>query len=445
MKTWNSSPHPISDIRDWHRSGRLEIRPAFQRKEVWSLAAKVMLIDTILRSIPMPKVFVSSVIKDMQVHRTVIDGQQRISSILSFLENEFALAEPYSGEFIGRTFSQLPGEVQAAVLQYRIDFNEAMEFTDEELRETYLRLNKYAVALTKQELRRADFPGRFLTLSEQLASLDYLEECRIFTVANRRRLADVEFVSEILAGLISGPQDKKESLDDFYLKYASWEGAGEAAVHERFMAAMSDLKQIFPPEFHLASTRYKQKADFYSLVLAVDELRSLGGSLEGVPLADLQGDLRILDQVIEPESETRDCRSYAIRCVSQANTIGSRRWRQGFLRSILAGTYLRAKPVGDAAILFARLFEDWDKDSNSMFGCPPPNWVCPVCDREVESGREKFYVGWRSNSKVFQLDNALHIHVDCIQKEDFVLISAENTQNEPAFLTPLGDVKGSLL
>ncbi len=445
MKTWNSSPHPISDIRDWHSSGRLEIRPAFQRKEVWSTAARVMLIDTILRSIPMPKVFVSSVIKDMQVHRTVIDGQQRISSILAFLKDEFSLAEPYSGEYSGRTFSQLPPEVQASVLQYRIDFNEAMEFTDEELRETYLRLNKYAVALTKQELRRADFPGRFLALSEQLASLDYLEECKIFTVANRRRLADVEFISEVLAGLIAGPQDKKDSLDDFYLKFASWEKAAEEAIHNRFTVAIGDLVQIFPSEFHLSTTRYKQKADFYSLVLAIDELRRLGGTLEGVPLSDLRGDLRCLDQVIEPEADARDCRAYAIRCVSQANSIASRRWRQGFLRSILAGTYLRAKPVGDAAILFSRLFEDWDKDHDSMYGCPPPNWGCPVCGADIESGRDKYLIGWHSDAKIFQLENAMHIHADCVEKGSFILLVSEDTQKEPEFLEPLGASKGSLL
>ena len=82
MKSWNSSPHPISDIRDWKQLERLEIKPDFQRLEVWSDAAKVMLMDTILRGIPMPKIFVSSVIKNDQVHRTVIDGQQRISAIL---------------------------------------------------------------------------------------------------------------------------------------------------------------------------------------------------------------------------------------------------------------------------------------------------------------------------------------------------------------------------
>ena len=99
MKSWNSSPHPISDIRDWKKDGRLEIKPDFQRQYVWSDAAKVMLMDTILRVIPMPKIFVSSTIKDGQTYRTVIDGQQRITTILAFLEDKFSLNPPYSGEF----------------------------------------------------------------------------------------------------------------------------------------------------------------------------------------------------------------------------------------------------------------------------------------------------------------------------------------------------------
>ena len=62
MKSWSSSPHLFSDIRDGKQLERLEIKPDFQRLEVWSDAAKVMLMDTFLRGILMPKIFVSSVI-----------------------------------------------------------------------------------------------------------------------------------------------------------------------------------------------------------------------------------------------------------------------------------------------------------------------------------------------------------------------------------------------
>lgn len=64
MLQWQSYSHPISDIRDWNKNNRLELRPDFQRNEVWSRAAQVMLIDTILRGIPIPKIYIKAVIDD---------------------------------------------------------------------------------------------------------------------------------------------------------------------------------------------------------------------------------------------------------------------------------------------------------------------------------------------------------------------------------------------
>lgn len=427
MKKWNSSPHPISDIRDWQRSGRLEIRPDYQRHEVWSDAAKIMLMDTILRAIPMPKAFVSSAIRDGQVYRTVIDGQQRISSILAFLEDKFSLETPYSGEHKGSFFSQLPEDVRNEFLQYRIDFNEAIGFSDDELRETYSRLNKYAVPLTKQELRRADYPGAFLEMAEELAAHDFLEAARIFSVANRRRFADVEFVSELLAGLISGPQEKRESLDTFYLNYSAWEANDADQVKCRFLACLGDLEVLFPHDRPIGSTRFKQKSDFYSLLLAIDELRSDGGSLDGVDVEQLRMDLRMLDFLIEPESAAPDCRDYAIKCVSQANTYGSRRWRMDFLKAILGGTYLRQPPSGDGAILYYRL----STGNHGPFGPPTVN-QCGVCNEEVARGGA-LQIGWTRDSDVFQIHKSSYIHSECVDLSKWHVISAPASDDSLTF------------
>ena len=214
---WNSSAHPISDIRDWNNSNRLEIRPDFQRQEVWSSAANILLMDTILQNIPMPKIFFKAVIRESDTYRIVIDGQQRIKAILSFLKDNFELAQPYSGEYIGKKFSELPIDIQEEFLSYKIDINEIRNASEEIVREIYSRVNKYNIALNKQELRRADYPGDFLKLSEKLSQIDFFEEAKIFSIANRKRMGDVEYISELLAILIAGPQDKKKSLDTFYL------------------------------------------------------------------------------------------------------------------------------------------------------------------------------------------------------------------------------------
>jgi len=427
MKKWNSSPHPISDIRDWQRTGRLEIRPDFQRHEVWSDAAKVMLMDTILRAIPMPKAFVSSAIREGQVYRIVIDGQQRISSILAFLDDKFSLEIPYGGEHKGLIYSQLPEDVRNDFLQYSIDFNEAIGFSDDELRETYSRLNKYAVPLTKQELRRADYPGAFLELAEDLAAHDFLDAGRVFSIANRRRFADVEFVSELLAGLIAGPQEKRETLDFYYLKYTVWEQNEVKKIETRFLACLSDLAILFSPDRPISSTRFKQKADFYSLLLAIDELRAEGGCLDGVDAEALKMDLRMLNFLIEPESAAPDCRDYAIKCVSQANTHGSRRWRMEFLKVILGGTYFRHPPTGDGAILFYRLATG----NHGPFGEPTVN-LCGVCNEEV-SGEEALEIGWKRDSEVFQVHQASRLHAGCLNPEQWHLIAAPSSDASLTF------------
>lgn len=291
MVRWNSSPHPISDIRDWSEAGRLELRPDFQRREVWSSTAKIMLMDTIIRDVPMPKIFLANTIHDGKTYRVVIDGQQRITAILDFLRDELKLDAPYTGLDKGKTFSQLDQNVQDQILSYRIDFNEAINPTEEEVREVYARVNKYTVPLTKQELRRADYPGDFLQISEELAVDSFFDEVGIFSAANRRRYADVEYVSELLAAMIGGIQDKKSSLDDFYVEYSNWDAKHKDDTVSRVNKIFKEIDLIFGDSFPISKTRFKQKADFYTLFLAIDSFVQNGLSVLGQDLEYLRSDL----------------------------------------------------------------------------------------------------------------------------------------------------------
>lgn len=76
--------------------------------------------------------------------------------------------------------------------------------------------------MNKQELRRADFPGTFLSVSEDLAILENFDRIGVFSAPTRRRYGDVEYVSELLAAMIGGIQDKKTTLDEFYIEYTEW-------------------------------------------------------------------------------------------------------------------------------------------------------------------------------------------------------------------------------
>lgn len=410
MVNWNSSPHPISDIRDWSESGRLELRPDFQRRAVWSAAARTMLMDTILRGIPMPKIFLATTIRDESTYRMVIDGQQRISAILDFLRDRFSLDDPFKGPEKGKRFSDFSSELKNKFLSYKIDFNEALNASDQEIREVYSRVNKYTFALTKQELRKADFPGEFLDLSEELSVIPFFDVAGVFTATNRRRYADVEYLSELLAAILEGIQDKKATLDEFYIKYSKWSKKKKKGTKDNFKITISEIQTLFDKGLDISKTRFRQKADFYTLFLALFEFSTKTGKEER-DLQNLREDLKLLDYYIRPESSLEICREYAIKCVSQANSASSRRWRHRFIRAVLSGTYGQGELDPYCGVLYYQVMEHDDAGGY----CPSPVFECDGCQGEISGDFTDCVISWLAAEKTFQISNAGWAHRTCAE------------------------------
>lgn len=413
----NFSRHTVADVRDWQKLGRLEIQPDFQRRAVWPEAAKIMLIDSILNKYPLPKIFVGAYIKEGSTRRVVVDGQQRITAILEFLNGEFPLGRPYSGDFKGARFNDLPEDVQSDFLSYNLDFNEFTNWTDEQIREVYNRVNKYSFSLTKQELRRADFPGDFLSVSEELSVMDFFEEAKIFTPANRRRLADVEYTSELVAILVSGVQDKKDSLDRHYLDFQLW--PDRLAFEKRFTAVIEHVQTIFcVDDFPISKTRFRQKADFYSLFAAISALHDLGRKIDHSKIPQIQKELRDLNSLIEPGAPSL-YGEYAVRCVSDANSIGSRQWRSNFLKNFLLPVYYPTPEEEEEVAKFLFQFIGVFNDGT----CPPFEDVCPVCGKEVQEYSKGVVWVMRRNSLFLEL--ALIAHAKCVEGNSDYVISTK--------------------
>ena len=334
---WESYSHPISDIRDWNNNKRLELRPDFQRNEVWSKAAQIMLIDTIIQGIPIPKIYIKSIMNNGNTYRVVIDGQQRLTAILKFVQNELPLGKPYDGEYVGKKFNELPDDLQNEILRYKIDINEIFNPTNEEIRDLYSRVNKYTVQLNKQELRRADFPGDFISLAEELSEKKFFENAKIFSLKQRRRMLDVEYIEELLTILLRGIQDKKDYLDSVCEEYMHMDNKEDVVLE--FTGILEDIEKIFDPAvmpIHL--TRFKQKSDFYSLFACIYELRK-SAKFTKENIAEIRCALKEMDENIGPQSEEDDYREYATRCLSDANSVGNRKWRVDFLTKRLAVGY----------------------------------------------------------------------------------------------------------
>lgn len=425
MNKWTSTTHTIADILEWSNENKLVIQPAYQRNTVWNIAAKIMLIDSIISDIPIPKIFIAKTLnKEQKPIRRIIDGQQRITSILQFLNNEFKLQKPYSGVFEGFSFSDLPIEIQDKILQYNIDINEITNPTDEQEREVYSRINKYTTPLNQQELRQAEFPGDFLTLAREIAANEFWDNYRFFTPGAIRRNLDVEFISETIILLMDGIQDKKTMLDDYYYKYMKM-GNIKQKIKDTYFSLIEEIKilldgilnyegellEIYKPENPvIKKSRFTQLADFYSLLHAIQKLSQKGGSLKNKNIENLIEDLVFLELEIAPESCINILKEYAVKCISQGNSASSRRFRAELLYNLLNGTSKVEPLTKDYANLLYSMRNDWELEQ-SQYGCPKTLFYDEYTDREFSFDDAK-YIGWNKGENVYQYSNLCFFDVE---------------------------------
>ena len=134
MKNWETfkTTYKVSDFVSWQRSKTLELSPSFQRRPVWQPGAKSYLIDTIIRGLPIPIIFLreqKTDLKSLEPRREVVDGQQRIRTVLSFIEpnllkdyeparDDFVIQASHNEELSGKKYSDLDDEIQQSILDY---------------------------------------------------------------------------------------------------------------------------------------------------------------------------------------------------------------------------------------------------------------------------------------------------------------------------------------
>lgn len=83
---FSSNPQAISWFRDKYKAGDLKLRPPYQRKPVWAARQKCYLIESILLGLPVPEIFIHQTTdEDGNTKHAVVDGQQRIRTVLQFV------------------------------------------------------------------------------------------------------------------------------------------------------------------------------------------------------------------------------------------------------------------------------------------------------------------------------------------------------------------------
>ncbi|MBN2321064.1 MAG: DUF262 domain-containing protein [Acidobacteria bacterium] len=272
----------ISWFQQRATTGELSLAEPYQRRPVWTLKERCYLIESVLLNYPIPEIYIQrSVDSDGTTRYAVVDGQQRIRTILKFLglddeltDNNFCLSKlSKSSKWYGKSFQELT-EIEKKIF-YKYDFSlRTLETEDEnEIRNAFIRLNKFSMVLKPQELRNAKFIGPFIKLATDLADNPFLIQQELFAPSSVRRMGDIEFVSELLAGILYGPQDgSSAAIDKLYetLDEDQTSVPEEAKLRRVYSETIAVIQKLFPSLSK--TTRWANKHDFYSLFVVISNV-----------------------------------------------------------------------------------------------------------------------------------------------------------------------------
>lgn len=288
VKIWQTSrtSYKVGDFISWQREGTLSLSPMFQRRPVWKPGAKSYLIDTIMRGLPIPILFLRDLPTDLKTYkskREVVDGQQRLRTLISYIAPEtlsdldpnrdvFRIKAAHNPDFANRAFKDLPDEVRQHILDYQFSVHVFPSDTDDrEILQIFSRMNATGMKLNPQELRNAEYFGEFKTLVMTLATeqLERWQGWGIFKPDNIARMDEVELTSELMIVIMTGIANKTERVISAPYREFEETFAAKKTVAMRFRTVFEAIDNQLQQE---VKTLFWKKTLFYALFAGVYDL-----------------------------------------------------------------------------------------------------------------------------------------------------------------------------
>lgn len=234
MKT-SSKERTLQWITNQHKKGNISFSHKLQRPiGQWSPKMKSLLIHSLLSGFPVNPIYVV----DQEGTLYTLDGSQRTSTCISYINNEFSLSkdtpniviqskengESVSNEYeiAGKKFKKLDEEVQSTLLACSLEFCTLSDYTDSEVKEMFRRQNSQK-PLNGKLLRIVHESDAFSDAVYSLANHPFMD--KLVTPTQRKNGTDRDLIIQTLM-LICTNQDRDftsfraKDIDIFVQDYA---------------------------------------------------------------------------------------------------------------------------------------------------------------------------------------------------------------------------------
>ena len=266
---------------------KIDLNPAWQRGPAWRPPRRALLIDSILRGMDVPKIYLRKLPSGGIFSYEVVDGQQRLRAIFDFadgpvegnrdkgfvLTHNPPLAPVHGIEIAGKRFGELSKTLKDRFNRFRLGVGEIVESNQEEITALFARL-QMGMPLNPAELRNAEL-GPMRNLIQLMATT---HEFFAGTKMRDDRNKYFEFASNAFAiAATFGERDMKAAnLRDLQREYNQMPTKVLTDLSARVGAALNVLAEV-DQKTKFPITR---KWIFVDLLLLVLQMQAAGKAID---------------------------------------------------------------------------------------------------------------------------------------------------------------------
>lgn len=264
MKT-SSKERTLQWICNQHKKGNISFSHKLQRPiGQWNPKMKSLLIHSLLSGFPVNPIY----IVDEEGTLYTLDGSQRTSTCISYLDNEFALSKDTpnivlqskeDGELIskeyeiaGKKFKKLDEEVQSTLLACSLEFCTLSDYTENEVKEMFRRQNT-GKPLNGKLLRIVNESDDFSDTVYSLATHPFMN--KLVTKTQRKNGTDKDLIIQTLMLICTNHENdftsfRNKDIDIFVQDHAD-ESIEKAIILKE---AMDKFDEAFDEELKVPIT-----------------------------------------------------------------------------------------------------------------------------------------------------------------------------------------------
>ena len=266
-------PLLVQDLVTWHKNSEIDLSPWYQRRAVWTVPQKAYLINTLFEQKPVPTLYFRSSVdleQDKSL-REVVDGQQRIRSILEYVQGDFAVRHPNHKQKVKH--EQLRSEEKRKFRETQLSGGWLLGASDPDVIEVFGRLNSVSKTLNSSEKRNSKFSGEFkqFCLRQAASRISLWRNFGVFTANNIARMQEIQFVADIVLNFLQGLSDYSDRKLEKLYEEKDEEFPEAKEVEKRLESCFTRIASM--PKTVFVDTIFSRQPLFFSLVLVLDKLK----------------------------------------------------------------------------------------------------------------------------------------------------------------------------